>query len=206
LSDLARVAGVEFRQQVKISRISLADTEFPVLAHTQCGILYKSRNIFITRQTQIEAIQSFGTTIEMESVSDNTTHLHMLVADVSPRRFTFVRFRNNSSYEMLSDISRYTPEFVTSRPKHKLLAGWWRSASPPSEDLVKKEFEKLKGDDLLSAEASLEQFEVTTYQSKRLTDESVSRIKSIEPGLITILNTENLSENIAEYSDRWSGI
>ena len=158
LEKLAEDAGVVIHLNTQMDAVELAKDKSRVNVHITDGHVYECKKLTITRQTKISEIRTPGGTIPVESNPNDSHHIHMLVADGTPRRFSLVRFRNNSEFEMMSDISRFSDSFTQKYPERKLLAAWWRPHRLPKKSDILGEFQKLLDEGLLPKNSKLEKF------------------------------------------------
>ncbi len=164
----------------------------------------QARRLCITSQSRLNHIRGESGVLNLTPISADTKHLHMLVEDKAERLFAFARFHQDEIFNMISDISDYATHFRREKPTCKLIAAWCSSEFQDSESHVMRAFIHAKANNLIGPEARLLDYKVSVYRSTELQEQDRIAIKRQFGEFVEILETENLTENIAHYFDRWT--
>src|SRR5690606_15666923 len=109
-------------------------------------------------------------------IEDTTFQAHLLVHDPNPPGFSLVFFGDDKPIRLVSDISKYTPNFSMVYPGHQLIAAWVHSSTASRADAGEVTLAYLKDADLLSAEATLEKFEMRPVPRVKIPENEIPSV------------------------------
>lgn len=203
LETQCRQEGVDFYLNYEIKNIAVDKTknsiEFSMMNRT-----FYTKEMGFTQKSNFTKILIDGKEKFVQQDPDTTYHAHFLVNTKRKRRFSFIRFLGDEHYHMISDVTKYASPPKEGFGEMMVVAAWLNCSTVEGADDAKKHFERLKNMGLFDSSATLVDWETRKYERTSLSMESVVDLTESSGGLLSYLETGDLTRDIQTYSPRWT--
>lgn len=169
------------------------------------GRTLKTRQLGFTRNSVLSQVRVDGKKIAILSDPLETTHAHFLVGNTERNeKFTFLNFKNDFYFHMVSDVTKYATPSPAAPPGARIFATWLNADSITDDELAEIHFDHLRQLDLLPKGATLIDWQKRRYTLFNLHNETLDELCSIDSNPFQYLETGDLTLSMQDYSNRWN--
>ena len=203
IENQCRQEGVEFYLDHEIQSVSVNRTEHSI-DFSMTDQNFKTKEMGFTQKSNFTSISIDGVDITVHQDQDTTYHAHFLVKSTRKRRFSFIRFLGDDHYHMISDVTKYASPPDEGPDEMMVVAAWLNCSSLEGPVDAERHFNRLKKMGLFDTSATLVDWKTRIYERTSLSMESVNHLSDSSNGLLSYLETGDLTRDIQSYAPRWT--